>query len=145
MQCDNVFYNGKAETGSARLLGTTLIHTVESLKNAFLLVLRDSDSVILHDQHRSAVLQQHPHTHPAAFIGVAYGIFAEIVHQFIHHIPVCPKLTGLPFVLQGHSPLLGTDPEIAYTIPGHLIQIQRLIGGSLLPVVNLRQTDNVVN
>ena len=80
---DDVLYDRKPESGTARRLGTALVDTVEPLKDTVLLLLRDADAGVAHCERRSLVLLARNDGHTAALLIIAHGIAAQIVEQFL--------------------------------------------------------------
>ena len=65
-------------SGTARRLGTTLVDTVEPLKDTVLLLLRDADAGVAHCERRSLVLHARNDGHTAALLIIAHGITAQL-------------------------------------------------------------------
>ena len=62
-----VLHDGKPEASAAGPPGMALIDTVETLKDAFLLFFRDSDTGIFYDQDRSGIFDRSHDRDTAAF------------------------------------------------------------------------------
>ena len=80
-----VFYNRKAKTGSSDFLGVTFIHPVKTLKDAFLIFFRNTDSRIPHiyTNYVSFILQ--PYKNFSTLMVIFDSIISDIVENFFHN------------------------------------------------------------
>ena len=86
VRLDDFLYNGKTKSGASGLLGTALIYTVETFKDALLALLWNTDAGILHGQQYMLSVHPDVHADTSARFVVADRIVAQIVEQFLEHI-----------------------------------------------------------
>ena len=115
VELDGMLDDGQAEAGAAGLSGMALVHAVEPLEDALLLILRNSDSVILYDQYRLHVLMGYSDMHLSALIVVTDGISGQIIYKLREHATIRADFTWFPFIIKLYTALLCIDIEIAYT------------------------------
>ena len=90
-----------------------LVHAVEALEDAALVLRRDADARVGHGNERLAVPLADTYLHAAAFDIVLDGIVAEVVYDLVQQPPHAAG--GLAFALDGNRdvPLRRRGLEIA--------------------------------
>ena len=82
-----VLDDGQAQARPANLLGVTLVHPVEALKDAALVGIGDADARVRHPQLHMAPLPPDVHPDAAAGLVVFDGVVAEVIDHLIENLP----------------------------------------------------------
>ena len=97
----HMLYNGKPQTGSARLFRPAFVHTVEPLKNAFLLVFRNTDAGVGNHQNGLSVLKMRPHGHKSTGTVVTDRVVTKVKDQLFQKLALPVYRRGTPLYRNG--------------------------------------------
>lgn len=146
MQFHNMLDDSKSQSRTTGLFGSAFINTVKPLKNTFLLVFWNPDTIVCHRKHRLSFFIVHTHVHLTTFIIITDRILTQIFHKFRNHAPVCPQHTGHAFIIQRYIPFLCIHLQIFHTGTGYLIQIHLFkTQQAVFPAVQLGKPDDIID
>lgn len=107
MQLHYMLYYRKPKACAAGLLRAALVHSVEALKDALLLILWDAYAVVLDRENCLATELVYRHIYGAALIVVADSILAEILNELREKLPVASYHTVSAVKIECYFSLLG--------------------------------------
>ena len=139
-----VLDDGQTKAGAAGLLGVALVHTIETLKYFVLMFRSNADAVIADADLYSTLLFRNRNLYLATLIVVLNGIVAEIVNNFLQQ----STYTVDNAIIAGHFQrnilqFCGICKSFANFF-GQNSQ-RNILTGHLCSLVQLRQTNNIVN
>ena len=102
-----MLYYRKPKACAAGLLRAALVHSVEALKDALLLVLWNADAVVLDREDCLAAELVYRHIYCAALVVVADSILTEILDKLREKLPVAAHHTVSTVKIECYVSLLG--------------------------------------
>ena len=140
-----MFYDCEAQAGSAGFAGPAFVDSVESFKDALLLVFGDADAGVLYREKGVVLLLAGPDQDGAVFAIVLDGILDEVLDEFFEQVPVSREQGGFSIAGQGEVVGPGADGEISAAFFSQGCQIHGCEFSGEFFVVEFRQTDDVVD
>ena len=144
MVLHGVLDDGKAEARAAACLRVALVHAVEALEDAALVLRRDADARIGHGDERLAVPFTDAHGHAATLDVVLDGVVAEVIDDLVQKPPYASD--GLAPALDGDRDVLlrRRGLEIVRRLLRKREQVDRL-ARHFVALVELGQADDVAD
>ena len=84
-----MLYDRKSQSRAACLLGMALVNTVETLKNASLMLLWYAYAVVCHGYNSLVACTAHIYKHLSAWAVIFHGVFGKVVYHFVDVAAVC--------------------------------------------------------
>ena len=82
---DNMFYNGKSESGSSGGFRTALIHPVKSFKNPLLMLFGNSDTVVLDTKIDFSLHRFYRNIYFSTFVIITDRVVTKIIDYLFEH------------------------------------------------------------
>ena len=103
-----VLYNGKAKTGSADFPGVAFVHPIKAFKNAFLILLRNTDPCIPHIDTDCISFVLQPYKDLTTPVVIFNSIIADIIENLFHDHRYCIQHCTSAFHIHMHFLLFGS-------------------------------------